>query len=147
MTTASVRLTPRTLPGLHLAVGVPSTWLVTQPDPLVAMMALEPVHGVFPTSVTVLVDGAHDQSVHDPVGAAIALLNLPLVLSVASSASGKTVDLLLCHIAGTTSVTSLQRQSVVDVGLVVVTVTAATSRWGQMAPTAREIINSVKGKT
>src|SRR4051794_9225256 len=133
----------RDLPGLNLSVDVPSDWLTVQPRPLL-FTVLEPVEGLFPSTVTVVVDEVQRQPLPDPSAAAAALLILPLVLAISRPPTGATVDLLLTHIAGTTSLTSLQRQTPSAAGLVVVTVSTPTSRWKAVAPLARRIVSSVR---
>ncbi len=129
--------------GVDIAVAMPSGWAIAQPAPLVTT-ALEPVGGILPSTVTILVDRAQRQLLPEPEEAAGSLLVLPMVLWVDRSKSGTAVDVLLCHLAGTVSVTALQRQCVTQHGLVVVTVTVATARWGRYFSLARQVVDSIR---
>jgi hypothetical protein len=53
-------------------------------------------------------------------------------------------DVLLCHLAGGISATARQRQVVVAEGLLVLTFTAATSRWAELADLADEVLDSLE---
>jgi hypothetical protein len=70
------------------------------------------------------------------------MLLAPLLLDVREREDG--VDVLLCHLAGGISATALQRQVVVPEGLLVLTFTAATSRWVELAPLAEKLLNSLE---
>jgi hypothetical protein len=134
-------LTPRPIPGCRAQVRVPEDWHVL-PGTEAGLVAVEAVPGRFAASVTAVLERGQTEPPADPVASATALLVTPVVLDVRAGEGD--AEVLLCHLAGGISATARQRQVVVDDGLLVLTVTAATSRWAEVADVADRILDSLE---
>jgi hypothetical protein len=129
------------VPGASSTVGVPGTWQ-TSADPAVGLLAVEPATGRFAASLTAAVDPTRQALPDAPAQEAMTVLVAPLLLD--SDTAEGCADVLLCHLAGGISATVRQRQVVVPEGLLVLTVTAATSRWAEVADLAEELLDSLE---
>lgn len=136
-----MKLLPRSVPGSRARVLVPEPWHVTA-EPDGGLFAVEDVPGRFATSLVAVLDPGRTEQLEDPVGAATAPLVTPAVIDVRTGERG--TDVLVCHLAGGISATALQRQVVVPEGLLVLTVTAATARWTEVADLAGELLDSLE---
>ena len=129
------------VPGSSATVGVPEGWR-TSADPAVGLLAVEDVRGRFASSLTAAVDPTRQALPDAPAREAMTVLVGPLLLD--SDTSEGRADVLLCHLAGGISATVRQRSVVVPEGLLVLTVTAATSRWTEVADLAEELLGSLE---
>ena len=136
-----VTLTETSLPATSLTVGLPSTWTATD-GPDGGLLAVEDVAGRFAASVSALVVRDAPEIPADAVAATMAPLVAPQLLHL--RADEGMVEFLLCHLVAEYSVTALQRQVLTDEGLVVLTVTTATSRWSELADLAVEVLDSLE---
>lgn len=134
-------LTRSTLPGTPISIGVPAEWR-TSSDDQVGLLAVEDVTGRFAASVNVLVVPGADEVPAEAVGATMAPLVAPQLLHL--HAEDDSVEFLLCHLVVEFSVTLLQRQVLIPAGLVVTTVTAATSRWAELSDLAVSVLDSLE---
>jgi hypothetical protein len=128
------------VPGTDTTLGMPVGWR-TATDPDVGLLSVEPGEGRFVASVVVSVDRSQHEALPDPAAAAALMLLAPVVIDVETA--DDRVDVLICHLAGSISATALQRQVLVEEGLLVVTFTAATSRWSELCDLAREVVDSI----
>jgi hypothetical protein len=129
------------VPGTASSVRVPEDWRVTA-DPEIGLLAVEDVTGRFASSLTTVLDPTQRALSDAPAQAAMAMLVAPALLDGAVG-EGR-ADVLLCHLAGGISATARQRQVVVAEGLLVLTFTAATSRWAELADLADEVLDSLE---
>jgi hypothetical protein len=129
------------VPGTGLGIRVPAEWRVAA-DPAVGLLAVEDVERRFATTLTTVLDPAQRELPAAPARSAMALLVAPSLLDVEVGERG--VDVLVCHLAGGVSATARQRQVVVPEGLLVLTFTAATSRWAELAGLAVETLDSLE---
>jgi hypothetical protein len=129
------------LPGTGARLRLPAGWR-TSADPEVGLLSVEDVERRFASTVTAALDADRSELPAAPASAAMGMLVAPVLLDVQASEHG--VDLLLCHLAGGISATARQRQVVVPEGLLVLTFTAATSRWAEVAGLADELLDSLE---
>lgn len=129
------------VPGTASSIRLPAAWR-TSADSSVGLLAIEDVSGRFATSLTATLDPTQHALPQEPGRAAAAMLVTPLLLD--EQVTGERADLLLCHLAGGVSATARQRQIVVPEGLLVLTFTAATSRWTELADLAAELLDSLE---
>jgi hypothetical protein len=132
------------VPGTALAVRVPDAWQSTA-DPRFGLMSIEDVTGRFAASFTTVLDRSARELPPSPAAAAVNSLVAPVILDVDAREDG--VDLLLCHLAGSISATARQRQVLFPDGLVVLTFTAATSRWLDLADLADTLLDSLEPRS
>jgi hypothetical protein len=105
-------------------------------------MVVEDVEGQFAASFSTVLDPTQHHVPADPGDAATLMLLAPLILDVRPAE--RSADVLVCHLAGGVSATARQRQVVVPEGLLVLTFTAATSRWAELAGLADELLGSLE---
>ena len=129
------------VPGTALDVRVPDAWQSTA-DPRLGLVSIEDVKGRFAASFTTVLDPTARELPPSPAAAAMNSLVAPVLLDVDARKDG--VDLLLCHLAGDISATARQRQVLFPDGLVVLTFTAATSRWVDLADLADTLLDSLE---
>jgi hypothetical protein len=128
------------IPGTSSSVAVPADWQ-TSTGSAAGLISVEPAEGRFAANVTVLLDTAPRLPLPEAVAAVTAPLVAPVLVDVQGRDDG--FDLVICHLAGPLSVTARQRQVVVAEGLLVVTFTAATSRWSELCGLAGEVLDSI----
>ena len=129
------------VPGTTSTLRVPDDWRVTA-EPGVGLLAVEDVTGRFASSLSTALDPTQRALPEAPAHEAMSALVAPALLD--ASAGGGRADVLLCHLAGGISATARQRQVVVPEGLLVLTFTAATSRWADVADLADELLDSLE---
>jgi len=129
------------IPGTTSTVRVPADWRTTT-DPGIGLLAVEDMTGRFASSLTTMLDPTQHALSQAPARAAMAGLVAPALLDT-DGGEGR-ADVLVCHLAGGISATAKQRQVVVPEGLLVLTFTAATSRWAVLAPVADELLDSLE---
>jgi hypothetical protein len=121
---------------------VPEDWRVVTSGTDPGLVAVENATGRFAASLTVVLEPGRTELPAAPLASATAALVAPTVIDVRTGEAD--LDVLLCHLVGSVSATARQRQVVVDEGLLVLTVTAATSRWVETAPLADELLDSLE---
>jgi hypothetical protein len=128
------------VPGTTLSVRLPQDWR-TAVDPAVGLLSVEPVVDRFAATLTTVLDTSEHELPTAPAASAMAMLVAPALLDV-EQGEGR-IDVLLCHLAGGVSATARQRQVVVPEGLLILTFTAATSRWHELAGLADATLDSL----
>ena len=136
-----MKVVRRNVPGTRSAVLVPAAWRVSA-EPEVGLLAVEDVPGRFAASFSAVLEAGRTDGLVNPVASATAPLVAPAVVDVRADERG--VEILVCHLAGGISATALQRQVLVAEGLLVLTVTAATSRWAELGGLADELVDSLE---
>jgi hypothetical protein len=126
--------------GTSLTLGVPDGWR-TSVEPHLGLLSVEPVEGRFAATFTALLEPGRREMVENPAAAATAMLLAPVLLDL--RLTDTSADVLVCHLAGPISVTAIQRQVIVAEGLLALTFTAATSRWGELCGLADEVLDSI----
>jgi hypothetical protein len=132
------------VPGTCATVRLPGDWR-TSADVEIGLLSVEDVDRRFAATLTTTLDREQHQLPAAPAGEAMSMLVTPALLDVQVAEHG--VDLLLCHLAGGISATARQRQVVVPEGLLVLTFTAATSRWAELADLADEVLGSLEASS
>jgi hypothetical protein len=136
-----VRLVETTVPGTTSTVRLPELWR-TSVDPAIGLLSVEDVIGRFAASLTATLDPGQHALPEAPARDAMTVLVAAALLD--THVEEGRADVLVCHLAGGISATALQRQVVVAEGLLVLTFTAATSRWAELAPLADELLDSLE---
>jgi hypothetical protein len=129
------------VPGTTATVRVPADWR-TRTEPDLGLLSVEDVTGSFASSLSTVLDPTQHALSEAPARAAMAALVAPALID-AEAGEGR-ADVVVCHLAGGISATARQRQVVVPEGLLVLTFTAATSRWAELAGLADELIDSLE---
>lgn len=129
------------IPGTAATLGLPAEWR-TAADPGIGLLSVEPGDGRFVSSVVVSLDRSRHEPLQEPAAVATVLLVAPVVTRVRAGADG--VDVVFCHLVGSISATARQRQVVIPEGLLVITFTAATSRWSEQCALADEVFDSIR---
>lgn len=128
------------IPQTAMMIGVPEGWTIFREGS--RLLAVEADATSFATSVNVTVDPEADALPADVLTPLTDALIAPAFVNL--NMNDDAVDVLVCHLAGGISATALQRYVVTPKGLLVATVTAATSRWEDVADLAESIVNSLR---
>jgi hypothetical protein len=137
-------ITTMEVPGTSLAVGVPTEWR-TSGGAEFGLVAVEPIEGRFAANMTGLVSSARGASPEAAIAALTGPLLAPVIVDVHTRNDG--FDIVLCHLVGAVSVTARQRQVLIPEGLLVVTFTAPSSRWGELCALAGAVVDSIGAAT
>ena len=134
------------IPGTELLIDLPELWRVSVPNGLL-LAAVEEPRGGFATNVTVVADPTQTAPAEENVAALLASLALPVLIDAATWKRGSEllgIDLLVCHLVESASVTARQRQLSNPGGVLVITVSGATEQWPEVAALADRMIESVR---
>ncbi len=137
-------LTTERLHGTELIADIPQGWRVGAHEGL-ALAAVDPDAGEFAPNVTVIIDARNETPT--VWSAAAVLASMANVVPVDIRALAKPVigvEMLFCHLVGSVSVTTLQRQVATSAGAATVTVSCATADWGRIADLATQVVASVR---
>lgn len=128
------------IPATGMEIGIPEEWTVFHDGG--RLLAVDVASSGFAASLNVTVDSGAASLPADLLGPLSDALVAPTFIDV--DVNDDAVDLLFCHLAGGISATALQRYTVTSEGLLVATVTAATSNWGAVANLAEDIVTSLR---
>ena len=131
------------VPGVGVSLQVPSEWSETTWEGT-AFAAREPDAPGFATNVNVVVvPGAQTSGPRSLLANLATLTNAVLIDHAATEGPLAGIDATYCHRVGVVSVMARQREVQVGPDLVVVTVSAATRRWGHEVAAVTGIIDSL----
>jgi hypothetical protein len=128
--------------GTAVSVATPRDW-VTAEAPTVAFAAVDPRPAVFAPNVTVAVDPARTTPAAEDASAMTSVLVAPVIVDLRRG-TDEAIEIVVCHLVGTTSVTALQRNVGTPQGVVSVTFSCATAEWPVLESLAEHVVASVQ---